>query len=98
MKKQLFINGEWIGTESYKDLLSPYNNEKIAEIASATEEDVDKAIAAAYQTNEIMAEMPAHQRASILERVANLIEERADEVLKSFLLKLQNHIKPHLVK
>ncbi|MCM3412736.1 aldehyde dehydrogenase family protein [Metabacillus litoralis] len=82
MKKQLFINGEWIGTESYKDLLSPYNNEKIAEIASATEEDVDKAIAAAYQTNEIMAEMPAHRRASILERVANLIEERADEAAK----------------
>ncbi|WP_121660758.1 aldehyde dehydrogenase family protein [Metabacillus litoralis] len=82
MKKQLFINGEWIGTESYKDLLSPYNNEKIAEIASATEEDVDKAIAAAYQTNEIMAEMPAHQRASILEKVANLIEERADEAAK----------------
>ncbi|PGT77834.1 aldehyde dehydrogenase family protein [Bacillus sp. AFS040349] len=82
MKKQLFINGEWIETESYKDLLSPYSNEKIGEIASATEEDVDKAIAAAYQTNEIMAEMPAHQRASILEKVANLIEARAEEAAK----------------
>lgn len=82
MKKQLFINGEWVETESYKDLLSPYSNEKIAEIASATEEDVDKAIAAAYQTNETMAEMPAHQRASILERVANLIEGRAEEAAK----------------
>ncbi|MFD2215731.1 aldehyde dehydrogenase family protein [Metabacillus endolithicus] len=82
MKKQLFINGEWVETESYKDLLSPYSNEKMAEIASATEEDVDKAIAAAYQTNETMAEMPAHKRASILEKVANLIEARAEEAAK----------------
>jgi acyl-CoA reductase-like NAD-dependent aldehyde dehydrogenase len=79
MKKQLFINGEWLESESYETLLSPYSQEVIAEIPAATEKETELAIEAAYQAREVMAKMPAHQRATILEKLAKLLEERAEE-------------------
>lgn len=79
MRKQLFINGEWVGTKTYTPLYSPYNNEEIAQISSATTEDVELAISAAFKAVDTMAEMPAHKRASILEGVAKILEERAEE-------------------
>lgn len=82
MKKKLFIGGEWIEGKSYSPLLSPYNREVIAQIPMATDEDVDWAIDAADSAREVMARMPAHQRASILEKLARLLDERSDEAAR----------------
>ncbi|HWO97779.1 MAG TPA: aldehyde dehydrogenase family protein [Bacillus sp. (in: firmicutes)] len=79
MKKRLFINGEWVESSHYYSLLSPYTQEVIAEIPLATEQETDRAIESAYQAQGVMAKMPAHQRASILEKLVGLLEERADE-------------------
>jgi acyl-CoA reductase-like NAD-dependent aldehyde dehydrogenase len=79
MKKTLFINGEWVAGAHYRALRSPYNDEVLASIPEATEEEVDQAIAAAYAARDVMAKMPAHRRAQILERVCELLAERADE-------------------
>lgn len=78
-KQQLFINGEWVEGSSYTKLTSPYNEKEIAQIPSANEEEIDNAIESAFQAKKVMAKMPAHQRASILEKVAQLLEERGDE-------------------
>ncbi|QDY45856.1 aldehyde dehydrogenase family protein [Planococcus glaciei] len=78
-KRQLFIDGKWVETETYKPLYSPYSNEEIAQVAFATAEDVDQAIAAAFGATAVMAEMAAHERAAILENVARILEDRADE-------------------
>ncbi|GIM45212.1 aldehyde dehydrogenase [Collibacillus ludicampi] len=82
MKKRLFINGEWIDAASYIPLLSPYNEQFIAEIPEASIEHVDQAIEAAYRARTTMAKMPAHQRANILERLSRLLETRADEAAR----------------
>lgn len=79
IKKHLFINGEWTKAKRYTNLLSPYDREVIAEVPSATVEEVELAIEAAYQTRQIMADMPSHQRAKILENLAHLLEQRAEE-------------------
>ena len=86
LKKKLFINGEWIEASSYTTLTSPYSEEVLAEIPSATEKEVNDAIEAAYNAREIMAKMPAHQRAAILEKLVNLYVERADEAAKIIAL------------
>ena len=78
-KKGLFINGEWKEANQYVDLMSPYSQEVIARIPSATEGEVSDAINAAYLAREVMANMPAHKRAAILERLVGLLEIRADE-------------------
>ncbi|HHW37709.1 MAG TPA: aldehyde dehydrogenase family protein [Bacillales bacterium] len=86
LKKKLFINGEWIEASSYTTLISPYSEEVLAEIPSATEKEVNDAIEAAYNAREIMAKMPAHQRAAILEKLVSLFETRADEAAKIIAL------------
>ncbi|MFZ7946679.1 aldehyde dehydrogenase family protein [Neobacillus sp. 19] len=79
MKKKLFINGKWLEAKNYAPLRSPYSGEVIAEIPSATIEEVEMALAAAYEARKVMAAMPSHQRAKILENIANLLEKRASE-------------------
>jgi acyl-CoA reductase-like NAD-dependent aldehyde dehydrogenase len=82
LKKQLLINGGWMDAQNYVQLISPYSGEVIAEIPSATEQEVNLAIEAAYQARDVMAKLPAHRRAAILEKLADLLEERAEEAAR----------------
>lgn len=68
--------------QNYVQLISPYSGEVIAEIPSATEQEVNLAIEAAYQARDVMAKLPAHRRAAILEKLADLLEERAEEAAR----------------
>ncbi|MBD8067966.1 aldehyde dehydrogenase family protein [Bacillus sp. PS06] len=79
LKEKLYINGEWIVAEQYKTLFSPYKHQPLAEVPVATATDVKHAIEAAYQAVDIMRKMPSHERASILERIVALFEERFHE-------------------
>ncbi|MED1645309.1 aldehyde dehydrogenase family protein [Brevibacillus agri] len=79
MQKSLFINGEWVKAGQYTELRSPYSGEALAEIPAANEEETKQAIAAAYAAKAIMAKMPAHRRAAILESLVSLLRERSEE-------------------
>lgn len=82
MKRKLFIGGEWVEGENYVPLSSPYSGETIAEVPQATREEVDRAIEAAFRARETMAKMPAHERATILERLVALLKEREEEAAR----------------
>ncbi len=79
MKQHLWINGKYIEAKNYKALKCPFNQEVIAEVASASSSDVKSAIDAADCARKIMAEMPAHKRAEILEKVVALMKEDKEE-------------------
>ena len=85
--KKLYIDGEWVTGCEGKTFLSknPANGEILAEISEASVEDAKKAIAAAkksfYETRE-WRDMDSQARADILLKVADLLEERKDEVAK----------------
>ncbi|QGQ44994.1 aldehyde dehydrogenase family protein [Metabacillus sediminilitoris] len=78
-KRFLIINGEKVETPKYASLYSPYSGEEIAQIAMADKDLTIQAITAAYNARELMAKMPAYQRANILEKVVALLKEKADE-------------------
>ena len=82
MRKKLWIDGQWTDTEKYTPLFSPYSGEQIAEIPWATAAETEQAIAAAYRAKTVMAKMPAHERSAILEKVAALLAERAEEAAR----------------
>lgn len=92
MEKKLFINGEWIDTLHHSPLLSPYSGEIIAQIPIASEKEIDQAIGAAYEARGVMARMPAHQRAEILENLARLLQERAEEAARILALEVAKPI------
>ncbi|MCU5395600.1 aldehyde dehydrogenase family protein [Bacillus toyonensis] len=79
MKKHLYINGDWKSVNTYKPLYAPYSEETLAEIAQGTEEDVQEAVNSAKNAMKKMNTLTAYDRATILEKVAQIMDERREE-------------------
>ena len=79
---QLFIGGEW------RDALDggvfqttcPANGQVLAECAQATREDVDLAVAAAWKAFESWKKVAVNERAAILNRIADIIDENLEHL------------------
>lgn len=93
MKKHLFIDGDWAQTGQYRPLSAPYDGSLIAEVAVAGADEVNRAIEAAERARPLMARMPAHERASVLERLASLIRERSEECARLIALEAAKPLK-----
>lgn len=93
IKKHLFIAGKQVETDQYSALNSPFSGELIAEIAAADELLVKKAISAADEAFATIAKMPSFERANILEKVVQLLQEKADEATKIIALESAKPLK-----
>jgi aldehyde dehydrogenase (NAD+) len=79
----LFINGKFVKPSSgkYFDTINPASEEKLSEIADASEQDVDKAVKAARNAYEkVWSKMPAKERGKYIYRIARMIQEKAREL------------------
>ncbi|PGL39062.1 aldehyde dehydrogenase [Bacillus cereus] len=79
MKKHLYINGVWKSAGTYKPLYAPYSEEILAEIAQGTEDDVKEAIVSAKNAMKEMKKLSSYDRATILEKVAQKMDEKREE-------------------
>src|SRR5579864_3789069 len=81
--KKLFIGGKWVEAASGKtfDSFDPATGEVLARVAEAGAEDVDRAVAAARRSFEsgVWKDLPPAERAKVLWRIGDLIEERMTE-------------------
>jgi acyl-CoA reductase-like NAD-dependent aldehyde dehydrogenase len=93
MKKDLWIGGEYRSASSYMELKNPFNLEILAHIGIANQEDVRLAIKAAEDAKEIMAEMPAFERAEILERVAQYLKDDREECARLIAMEAAKPLK-----
>ncbi len=73
------IAGERVSHDSHFALTIPGSQRVVANVAESTVDDVEAAISAAEAAGDEMAQMPAHQRQSILRNAANLLKEREEE-------------------
>ena len=78
----LLIGGEWRESASgaRHEVRSPYDARTVGEVAVATEADVDAAISAAERGAATWRRTPAHERAAILFRAAELADARAEQL------------------
>jgi aldehyde dehydrogenase (NAD+) len=79
----LFIDGKWVApkTGQYFDTVNPATEEKLARIASAGEEDVDRAVRAARKAyDKYWRKMRPADRAKYIYRIARAITERSREL------------------
>jgi aldehyde dehydrogenase (NAD+) len=77
-----FVDGEFVdgGGEPLKTL-NPATEEVLAEVGTASQEDVDRAVAAARRAYEqVWGPMPGAERAKYLFRIARVVAERAREL------------------
>ena len=83
---KLLINNRWIASESGKTFatINPSTGEEIRQIAEADAADVEKAVKAARAAFEHgpWRKMAASQRGTLLHRLADLIENSADELAR----------------
>ncbi|MEV0594536.1 aldehyde dehydrogenase family protein [Nonomuraea cavernae] len=77
----LFIDGEFVdGSATSFKTVNPATEEKLADIASASSDDVDRAVQAARKAFGGWSALPGSERAKYLFRIARLIQERAREL------------------
>ena len=77
-----YINGEWRPAicEHWIEDYSPANGSLIAQIPCSSSEDVDEAVLAASEAIEDWANLTIAERADWLEKIADALESRAEEV------------------
>ncbi|WP_045522293.1 aldehyde dehydrogenase family protein [Neobacillus niacini] len=96
MRLGSIINGEEYNENNRETLevKNPYNQEKVAELALATEADLNEAVENAFETfHSKMKTMPAHQRSDILRKAADLLEEKSDEFIYTIVQEAGKPIK-----
>jgi aldehyde dehydrogenase (NAD+) len=77
----LFIDGEFTdGAGAAFKTINPATEETLAEVAAASEEDVDRAVRAARKAFGAWSAMPGSERAKYLFRIARIIQERSREL------------------
>ncbi|WP_051837882.1 aldehyde dehydrogenase family protein [Streptomyces sp. NRRL WC-3742] len=77
-----FIGGEFVdssGSESLKTV-NPATEQVLAEFAQGTDEDVDRAVAAARKAFTDWSALPGSERAKYLFRIARIVQERSREL------------------
>ncbi|OLD53553.1 MAG: betaine-aldehyde dehydrogenase [Actinobacteria bacterium 13_1_40CM_2_66_13] len=81
--KKLFIGGRWVeaaGGETF-ETIDPANGEVLARVAEGGAEDIDRAVASARRSfnRGTWRELPPAERAKVLWKVGDMLEERANE-------------------
>jgi aldehyde dehydrogenase (NAD+) len=79
---ELFINGKFSPPAKgrYFETINPANEKKLAEVAQATSEDVDRAVRAARNAYEkTWSRLAAKERGKYIYRIARMLQERARE-------------------
>jgi len=83
---KLFINNQWVSSSDNKKFqsMNPATNEPIAELHTASEKDVDKAVMTAKKTfaSGIWSDLDPDQRADIMLKAADIMKDRLKELAK----------------
>ena len=80
IERKLLLDGEWIETGEWIEVRSPYDGSLVGRVPSAGSDVARQAVDAAVAA--MRDPLPAHERASILDRIAGALDERADEAAR----------------
>lgn len=85
--EEIFVAGRWTPSAGAEriTLVNPATEEDFATIPSGTASDVDAAARAAAAALPMWARTPAPERAAVLHRMADLVEERAEELTRTIV-------------
>ena len=75
---KMLLAGAWVDRDKKIDVTDPYDNSLIDTVPAASSEDVETALEAAVKGYEVARRMPAHDRAQILYRTAQIVEDQQE--------------------
>ncbi|WP_157067015.1 aldehyde dehydrogenase [Alicyclobacillus shizuokensis] len=79
-----FIDGQFVESQSGRtfDNVNPATGEVISQVAEGGREEINRAVLAARNAFRSWGKTPAQERAAVLNRMADLIEQRLDELAR----------------
>ncbi len=89
----MYLLGERIKRAKTISVKSPYDNQVVDTLAVSEKEDIDRAIETAKAGFELLKNMPAGDRAKILERSADIIRKNREDFAKTIALESGKTIK-----
>jgi len=81
VERKLLIGGEWVETGRWIEVLSPYDGALVGRVPKAGRGETRAALDAAEKA--MLKPIPAYERAAVLDRVAALLSERADDAART---------------
>ena len=88
---KLLLDGAWIETGETVDVRSPFSGDVVGRVAKAGADEARRAVDAAARAFE--SPLPAHERAAILDRVADLLRERHEDMARTICAEAGKPIK-----
>ncbi|HTU15538.1 MAG TPA: aldehyde dehydrogenase family protein [Solirubrobacterales bacterium] len=97
MDHKLLLAGDWIETGDWDEVKSPYDQSPIGRVAQGDAALIDRAVQAAHQ---VFSEggLPQYERAAILDRAADLVAERRDDLAETIAREAGKPIKTATVE
>jgi acyl-CoA reductase-like NAD-dependent aldehyde dehydrogenase len=80
-ERKLLLDGKWVETGEWHEVRSPYSGEVVGRVARASATETQRAVDAAARAMDDP--LPAHARAAILDRTADLVAERQEEIART---------------
>ena len=80
-ERRLLVDGEWIETGEWQEIRSPYSGDVVGRVPRGDANLARRAVDAAARA--MREPLPAHRRAEILDRVAELLAERRDDLART---------------
>lgn len=80
---RMYIGGEWLDTTGRFEIVNPATEELVATAAKGTVADADRAVAAALTAHRDgeWRNMPPEERAAIMSRIVDILNEKMDELV-----------------
>ncbi len=94
---KLLAAGEWQETGAWAEVKSPYDGSVVGRVAQGDEALVERAIEAAHEAFET-ADFPQHARAKALDRAAELVAERVEDLAATIAAEAGKPIKTATVE
>lgn len=82
LKEACFVGGDWITAQSGKtiNVINPFTNETLGTVPDLSEDEVRQAISHAKASQSLWAKKTANERAILLHRWADLIDQHRDDL------------------
>ena len=85
---EMYIAGRWRAGAECVAVADPYTGTAIDEVPVASAADVDEALASAARGADVMRALPGSERVRILDRAADLLDERAEDIGRTISLEV----------
>jgi acyl-CoA reductase-like NAD-dependent aldehyde dehydrogenase len=87
MKEYRFLlAGKWLSSQNSYEVKNPFDDSIVGKVYRADEKDIDEVASKAVKGFEITRRLPSYRRAEILQRVADGIKERSEEIALTLCL------------